>query len=128
MQSLQKSLIDSLNFFPASTQFPCAWAGHLPFAAWTMRMLAPQNFVELGTHSGNSYFTFCQAVLEGKLATRCHAVDTWQGDEHAGSYTNDIFEYVSSHNEQHYAEFSKLLRMTFNQAVDFFDDNSIDCL
>ena len=128
MQSLQKSLIDSLNFFPASTQFPCAWAGHLPFAAWTMRMLAPQNFVELGTHSGNSYFTFCQAVLEGKLATRCHAVDTWQGDEHAGSYTNDIFEYVSSHNEQHYAEFSKLLRMTFNQAVDFFDDNSIDLL
>jgi len=117
-----KSLIPSASFAPLSLQFPNAWVGHLPFAAWVIRDRVPKIFVELGTHSGNSYFSFCQSVLEGGFATKCYAVDTWQGDAHAGQYDEEIFTRVNAHNQEHYAGFSTLLRMTFDDAVRSFAD------
>ena len=71
-----------------------AWAGHIPFAFWLMRALKPSVFVELGVHKGNSYSAFCQAVVESRLATSCYGVDTWQGDEHAGIYGDEIYEEI----------------------------------
>jgi GT2 family glycosyltransferase len=121
-------LIDAASFTPNSLVPPNAWAGHLPFAAWLIRQMAPAVFVELGTHSGNSYFSFCQSVAENKLSTRCCAVDTWQGDEHAGQYSEAVYEKVNAHNHEHYDRFSRLMRMTFDEAVAFFSDASIDLL
>jgi hypothetical protein len=121
-------LIDAASFSPNSLVPPDAWAGHLPFAAWVIRQVAPAVFVELGTHSGNSYFSFCQSVAENSLATRCYAVDTWQGDEHAGSYDESVFAGVDTHNREHYAGFSRLMRMTFDAAAPFFSDGSIGLL
>lgn len=128
MQTYSNSLVQAALFNPASIQFPPAWLGHIPFAAWLVQQLRPQVFVELGTHSGNSYFAFCQAAATNSLNTRCYAVDTWQGDEHAGSYTEQTFRYVYQHNQAHYAEFSTLLRTTFDAALDHFPDSSIDLL
>lgn len=128
MPTLPESLIRMADFTPLSMRFPYGWCGHLPFAAWLVQILAPNMFVELGTHSGNSYFTFCQAVKAARLPTRCHAVDTWQGDEHAGQYGDDIFGAVSAHNQEHYAAFSTLLRQTFDDAADYFSAGSIDLL
>lgn len=121
-------LLNIASFFPKVLNFPNPWVGHLPFAAWVMLEKAPAVFVELGTHSGNSYFSFCQAVAEFGLDTRCCAVDTWQGDTHAGEYGDDVFAMVDTYNKDHYASFSQLLRMTFDQAVDSFADGSIDLL
>jgi Methyltransferase domain len=122
------SLLDIASFAPASTRFPSAWIGHLPFAAWVIRRTAPSCVVELGTHSGNSYFSFCQTVLEAGLETKCYAVDTWQGDEHSGRYDETVFTEVQVYNEARYAAFSRLLRMTFDDAVSGFPDKSIDLL
>jgi hypothetical protein len=102
--------------------------GHLPLAAWVIREVAPRIFVELGTHSANSYFSFCQSVIDGGLDTKCYAVDTWHGDEHAGHYDEDVFTAVNAHNEERYAGFSQLLRMTFDEALGCFSDESIDLL
>jgi glycosyltransferase involved in cell wall biosynthesis len=100
----------------------------MPFAYWLMGEIQPKVFVELGAHSGNSYFSFCQAVREKGLNTRCYAVDTWQGDEQAGFYEGDVFELVNQYNESQYKSFSTLYRMTFDEALAKFQDQSVDLL
>lgn len=105
-----------------------AWIGHIPLAGWIVEAAQPRLLVELGTHWGASYFAFCQAVQEAGLDTRCYAVDTWRGDEHAGEYSDDVFNAVASHHREHYEGFSKLMRMTFDEARTYFDDGSVDLL
>jgi hypothetical protein len=122
------SLLKAAGFSPRSLQFPNAWVGHVPFAMWLVRTISPNTLVELGTYSGNSYFSFCQAVIEADTATRCFAVDTWRGDDHTGHYLEDIFGAVSAYHQEHYASFSRLLRMSFDEAVGCFSDESIDLL
>lgn len=117
----------SMDAFQPVWRKPSAWFGHLPFAYWLIQVLRPKTLVELGTYWGTSYFAFCQSVAAAGLTTRCFAVDTWQGDEHSGSYENHVFEEVSYHH-QNYAGFSQLLRMTFDQAVTQFADHSVDLL
>jgi len=104
------------------------WVGHIPFAFWIVDMLRPKCIVELGTHSGNSYFAFCQSVRQNGLPTLCYAVDTWKGEEHTGKYGEEIFDDVRAWNERYYADFSTLLRMTFDEAQKRFSDRSIDLL
>ncbi|MEM5422981.1 class I SAM-dependent methyltransferase [Paraburkholderia ferrariae] len=99
---------------------PGAWTGHIATAFWLVKAIRPRVVVELGTHSGNSYSALCQAVAQLGLSTRCFAIDTWQGDEHAGAYGDDVFHDLSKFNELHYAEFSRLLRMTFDEAREHF--------
>jgi GT2 family glycosyltransferase len=128
MSNSLHDLLKIASFKPESLKEPDAWCGHIPFAAWLMKTLQPDTFVELGTHTGNSYFAFCQAAKEAELNTKCFAVDTWAGDEHAGFYDDSIFSDVFNHNQSNYAEFSSLLRMTFDEALAKFDDGSIDLL
>ena len=100
----------------------------MPFAYWIMAECQPKVFVELGTHSGNSYFSFCQAVRDKGLMTRCYAVDTWKGDEQAGFYGDHVYELVNGHNESQYKSFSTLYRMSFDEALAKFQDQSVDLL
>jgi len=104
------------------------WTGHLPFAYWLMGEIRPKVFVELGTHKGSSYFSFCQAVRDKGLLTRCYAVDTWRGDNQAGFYGEEVYEMVNGHNESQYKKFSTLYRMTFDEALGQFPDRSVDLL
>ncbi len=99
-----------------------AWYGHLPFANWIMRAARPSVFVELGTHAGISYAGFCEAVLSCHLPTRCVAIDSWQGDEHAGFYGEAIYEEFSRFHDQRFGGFSRLLRCRFDQALERFPD------
>lgn len=124
----QTNLILAALFNPERVEQPDAWLGHMPFASWVVREVEPRLFVELGTHSGNSYFSFCQAVKEQGLATKCYAVDTWCGDEHSGRYDESIFTGLNSYHNERYASFSNLLRMSFDEAVGYFSDHSIDLL
>jgi len=107
---------------------PGPWAGHLPAAFWLIKAVRPQILVELGTHSGNSYSAFCQTIGLLGLPTRAFAVDTWQGDEHAGFYDESVFQDFNAFNQSQFSSFSKLLRMTFDEARDSFADGSIDLL
>jgi hypothetical protein len=104
------------------------WTGHLAFANDLIAALEPRLIVELGTHWGEAYFTFCQSVQELGLGTMCYAVDHWQGDEHAGSYGEEVFDEVSTYNGRFYRQFSYLLRRSFDDAINQFGDGSIDLL
>lgn len=125
---LADTLIDAAQFMPLRMDTTDAWCGHLPFAGWLAQQLQPGVLVELGTHTGNSYFAFCQSIKANALPTRCYAVDTWQGDEHAGHYDDQVFQSVDTHNRTYYAGFSRLLRMTFDEALSYFPDGSVELL
>ena len=105
-----------------------AWTDNLPFAYDAVAALRPKILVELGTDRGESYFTFCQSIAEHATGTRCFAVDTWRGDNHAGGYDETTFAEVSAHNAQHYSAFSTLLRCTFDEALERFEPGTIDLL
>lgn len=105
-----------------------SWHRHMPFAFTLLDMLKPRVFVELGTHKGDSYSAFCQGVVHQGLATRCYAVDTWQGDSQAGQYGDDIYSELSGFHDPRYGDFSTLLRMTFDEALAHFPDGSVDLL
>jgi chromosome segregation ATPase len=105
-----------------------AWVQHVPFAFWLAEQLRPHIFVELGVHTGISYFAFCQSVQVNNLSTKCFGIDTWKGDEHSGLYTDQVWQEVSGYNHGNYASFSYLLRSTFQEALPYFEDHSIDLL
>ena len=107
---------------------PSGWWGHVPFAAWIVEAVRPRLLVELGTHHGVSYAAFCEAVQHAGLATRCHAVDHWQGDPHAGFVGDEVHAELEAFNRQRYAAFSELLRLAFDDALERFEDASIDLL
>lgn len=105
-----------------------AWSGHLPFAVCLLEILKPRTFVELGTHWGFSYCGICQAVERLRLDTMCYAVDTWQGDEHAGYYGPETLQDLRQHHDSRYLHFSSLCQCTFDEAASRFSDRSVDLL
>jgi len=105
-----------------------SWSDHLAFAHDLIAATAPELIVELGTHWGEAYFTFCQTVQEQGLNSLCYAVDHWRGDEHAGRYGEEVYEDVRKHNIRFYSQFSYLIRSSFDEAVTQFADESIGLL
>jgi glycosyltransferase involved in cell wall biosynthesis len=120
--------LDPLFWRPARLGVESAWYGHVPFAHWIVAAARPQVLLELGSHNGVSYAAFCDAALRERTGTQCFAVDTWQGDEHAGFYGDEIYADLKSFHDRRYAGFSRLLRMTFDEALGTISDSSIDLL
>ncbi len=105
------------------------WSGHRWFAYDLVRWLRPGRLVELGTHYGVSFYAMVQAVRDGGLATECHAVDTWQGDPHAGFYGEEVYDQFTRILGELYPGVDVVLhRMTFDEALGRIDDDSVDLL
>jgi O-antigen biosynthesis protein len=105
-----------------------AWAGHLPFAMFLISAIRPRVFVELGVDRGVSYCTFCQTVKATYAGTKCFGVDTWRGDEHAGARSDDVLSKLREHHDPLYSDFSQLVQSTFDDALQKFEDGSVDLL
>jgi glycosyltransferase involved in cell wall biosynthesis len=105
-----------------------AWNGHIPFAAWAVAVCKPRVLVELGIHLGVSFGAFCQAVEENGTQTQCFAVDTWQGELHAGRYNEAVYDEVAAYFGKTYPETARLLRTTFDNALSQFADGTVDLL
>jgi len=113
---------------PERLESPKFWVEHIPFAFYLLTKLKPSVIVELGVHSGNSFFAFCQAVKENSLSTKCYGIDTWLGDKHSGHYYADVYESVVKHQQENYPHSGILIKKTFNEALNNFKDGSIDLL
>ncbi|HEX9905402.1 MAG TPA: class I SAM-dependent methyltransferase, partial [Propylenella sp.] len=106
---------------------PTAWAGHIPFMFAFVSTFRPRRYVELGAHWGASFFAFCQAAERVRLESSAVAIDTWQGDEHAGFYQSGVFDSFVGRLRP-YASFASYLRARFDDAAKEFEDGAIDLL
>src|SRR5688500_4422821 len=106
------------------------WAGHRYFAKDMVETVEPEIIVELGTWRGTSMFSMLQGVKNKKLETVFYAIDTWEGDKHAGHYEGEQYlEEINSILQKHYPKCNvTLIRKRFEQAVDDFKDQTIDIL
>jgi predicted O-methyltransferase YrrM len=104
------------------------WIGHIPFAYELIGRLRPKTIVELGTYSGSSLAAFCQAVEACGLDAKCYGIDLWQGDIHMGRFEEDLFQEVSAYMASNYPAIATLVRKDFNEAVNHFEDGSVDLL
>lgn len=125
-QTHSQELISSYvsQFIPDRRTEAIDWQALTPFAAWLVEAVQPSCLIELGTYKGDSYCAFCQAVRDLKIACRCFSVDTWAGDEHVGQYDQGVFDQLSDYHDCRYGLFSQLSRMTFEEALDTFEDHS----
>lgn len=105
-----------------------AWLEHAPFAFWMVDALRPERYVELGTHNGFSFFTVCDAVTRLALDTSCIALDSWEGDDQAGFYGEEVYQSVLAVRDAEYAGIATLLRGYFSESVDRIPDGSVDLL
>ena len=105
-----------------------AWLTHGAFASWLIASLEPKTVVELGTHNGFSYFAFCEAAQRLGLPTKCFALDTWEGDDQAGFYDEQVYRSVSEVSTANYPTSSTLLRGYFDESLAMFENESIDLL
>ncbi len=121
-------LLDGSAFWSPDHLSESAWLAHAPFMFWLIGAHRPGVFVELGTHTGFSFFAACQAITRHGTGTRAYAVDTWRGDEHSGAYGEEVFLRAYRYAERHYAGFASLLRGTFDETLPYFEDGSIDLL
>ena len=106
----------SLKLVPRYTE-ESSWWEHVPIAHWLVETLQPNCVVELGTHYGVSFFSFCEAAEEYSPDTHVYAIDTWAGDFQAGYYANEVYEKVKSHRDQYHKNRSTLIRSTFEEAL-----------
>jgi hypothetical protein len=95
---------------------------------WLMDAIRPNAVVELGTHTGYSFFAMCQAAKALGLETDLYAVDTWEGDVHAGVYDNSVFESVRDVLDRKFPEKAHMVRATFSDARAQFPDGSVDLI
>ncbi len=126
--ALAASALDPLFLRPQRLGVESGWYGHIPFAHWLAASARPHVFVELGSHYGVSYFAFCEAFAQFGVDVRAYAVDSWQGDAHAGFYGDDVYWDVRRFHDERFGGFSELLRCTFAEALPYFEDGTVDLL
>ena len=117
----------SLTLIPGYVA-PSSWWQHVPVAHWLVEAAQPKTIVELGTHFGVSFFAFCEAAKALSPNSSVYAVDTWEGDAHAGNYGEDVYRRVYSHWFSHYRRIGTLIRSTFDDASSYFPAASVDLL
>ncbi|TFE67577.1 class I SAM-dependent methyltransferase [Methylacidiphilum caldifontis] len=117
-----------LSLYPERLTADSLWHGHIPFAFWITAATQPHVFVELGVYKADSYCAFCQAVKYLHYPTACYGIDHWKGDENTPPLSKDQVEELEAYHYPRYGSFSKLLYHSFDEALEFFKDNSIDLL
>lgn len=120
--------LSTTSFWSPEFVVESAWLQHAPFAFWLMDAARPNIVVELGTHTGFSYFCFCEAAERAAMPSKLYAVDTWEGDAQTGFYGGDVLTSVEAHNAARYSGRSTLMRMRFDEALPSFAEGSIDLL
>jgi hypothetical protein len=125
---ISKASFQTPKFYLPRLPSYSAWLEHGPFAFWLVENQQPRSIVELGSQYGFSYLCFCQQVASMQIDAKCYAIDTWRGDQHVGFYNDNVFVGLKRFNDALYGSFSTLVRAKFSEALERFDDKTIDLL
>ena len=114
--------VDLLRYSP--------WSGHRNFIYDLMANWKPHTVVELGSYYGCSAFAIAQAIKDFQLLSVFYGVDTWRGDDFTQTdYQQDVYHDFCKVKDACYSDkYVKMLRMTFDEAVSHFRDETIDLL
>ena len=107
------------------------WSGHRLFGYDLIANLKPNVVVELGSFYGCSMFAFAQAVKDLKLDTVLYGVDLWETFDKftEQDYKEDIYGAFLRVKETCFSQqHVKMMKMTFDQAAEYFEEGSIDIL
>ncbi|MBB4198053.1 hypothetical protein GGD83_001846 [Rhodoblastus sphagnicola] len=102
------------------------WAVFAPILFALFAIARPRRFVNLGVNDGASLLTACRAAERFKIGTQCIAVDTW-AHPGGGDDQSSQFEHFTRNLEEKYPR-QHFIRAMFSEAVECFDDMSIDVL
>lgn len=105
-----------------------AWLEHSSFVFWLVDLHRPNTMVELGVHNGFSFLSLCQIAKSVNLNTSIYAIDTWEGDEHAGFYDSKIFDELETEVQKTYPKLARMMKSTFAEARSDFANGSVDLL
>lgn len=122
-----KEKIKSLSMLPKYKAMS-SWWEHVPIGHWLIEKIQPERVVELGTHYGVSFFCFCEAAEQYSPNTFVYAVDTWEGDEQAGQYGEEVFKRVNEYQQKNHKTRSRLIQSSFDEAVTHFGKKSLDVI
>lgn len=128
LEETNKYINDESFRIPSRIVKPYSWIGHIPFLQWLISVLEINNYVELGVHTGNSYFAACESISLLGIMAKAYAIDSWEGDDQAGYYSEEIYRGVSQEALGKYDNTSIIIRKRFTQAADDFPNGSIDLL
>ncbi len=107
---------------------PSAWWEHVPTAHLIIELIKPKIIVELGTHYGVSFFSFCEAAEKYANDSYIYGVDTWSGDKQAGYYGDEVYTSVKDHLDKYHSQRAQMIRCSFNEAEALFNSDSIDLI
>ena len=112
-------MFDNFEWYEYIGKYPTAWEGHLLWAYSEIPKINPKVVVELGVHWGHSLFTMAESCEDHSIDATLYGIDHWQGDEHAGKFTDEVYETAKKCSKLYSSV--KLIKKTFNEAVEDWD-------
>lgn len=110
--------IDRLLQLHGQCTIQSAWHGLGSIGYELTAHLRPKHVVELGSFGGFSTCCLGLALRDHSPGATLRAVDTWQGDPHAGFYAEDVWgQFSRLRTELDLEDVIFPMRMTFEEAV-----------
>lgn len=104
-----------------------AWTNLVPSLGVLFSLLKPRRYVELGVHNGMSFYSACEFSNSLGLGTECVAIDSWEGDPHAGFHEQTVYEDFKLILGERFPD-QIFIKSYFDEARDLFEDGSIDLI
>ncbi len=99
--------------------------GHERFLYALLRTIQPDTYVELGSFTGCSTKTACEALTDNGSG-QVFALDAWVGDIHMGRFKRNVFEQFQENTQGH--DNLNIVKGWFADSASQFEDDSIDII
>jgi hypothetical protein len=123
-----RQFLSPISFAMPERVVASGWIEHGPFAMWLIEALQPRLTVELGSFTGYSACAFAEAIQSLGQSGKVIAVDTWQGDAHAGFYGDKVYDELKAHIDARFPGIVTMKRKRFCEALGEVGDGTVDLL